>query len=88
MNRVDSGYLSPSAKALLDRRLQLRLLAVVAWTGFLGAGPILLVWLGALPTTLDTDLGRVSLAFLSAWLCAVIPAGMATVLVSPLFKQQ
>lgn len=88
MSRVDSGYLSPPAKTLLDRRLQLRLLAVVAWTGFLGAGPILLVWMAALPSGHEIDLGRLSLAFFSAWLCAVIPAAMATVLVSPLFKQQ
>jgi hypothetical protein len=87
MSSVDAGFWGPSAKSVLDRRLQLRLLAVIAWTGFLGAGPILLVWMAASPAAAEPDLGRVSLAFFSAWFCAVIPAAMATVLVSPLFRQ-
>lgn len=64
----------------LGARPRLRRAAVVAWSGFLGAIPILLAWIGAWPDGEALDLARLSGWFFAAWGSAALAAALAVLL--------
>jgi ABC-type proline/glycine betaine transport system permease subunit len=67
---------------VLAQRPGLRLLAVTLWAGFLGAVPMLAVFLFTLPPVWAELLaiGALSKAFFLCWLLALLPAFVAGVL--------
>jgi hypothetical protein len=71
-----------AGRRALGSRQRLRLVAIVLWSGFLGAVCLLIAWLALgrylvdEPLTLD----RTSAAFFIAWALALVPAGTAVLL--------
>lgn len=70
-----------AARRALGSRSRWRMLAAVLWAGFLGAPPILLLWIGGHSLAQDTSLGQISAMFFLAWGCATVPALIAAVIV-------
>ncbi len=67
---------------LLLRRPALRMAAVTLWAGFLGAVPMLLMFLFAVPLAWPEllTLGALSQIFFLCWLLASVPAFVAALL--------
>lgn len=79
------SLLRHAAQKGLGSRTRLRLLAVSLWAGFLGAIPTLLLLMALQPVEhqLPLSLGRLSLLFFAAWLCAFISASIGVLLTHP-----
>lgn len=79
------ALLRHAAQKGLGSRTRLRLLAITLWASFLGAIPTLLMVLALLPAEnhAPLSLGRLSLMFFAAWLCAFIPASIGVLLSHP-----
>lgn len=69
----------------LGSRHRLRLFAIAAWTGFLGATLTVMTALALLPAAAMHDAGwaELSIGFLCAWVLAMIPVSLALVLALP-----
>lgn len=70
---------------MLDGRRRLRLAAVTLWTGFLGAALTLLTAIALLPAAATHGAGWAgfSIGFLCLWGLAMVPVGLALLLVLP-----
>jgi len=64
-------------------RQRLRLLAVTAWIGFIGAALTLLLFVVLLPHDARLDLGHLSVFFLCAWALSMVTIGLALLLALP-----
>ena len=80
---------SPGDPDVRDRVLagspRLRLAAITAWCGFLGAALTLFTALALLPATALHGAGwaELSIGFLCAWVLAMVPVALALVLALP-----
>jgi len=73
----------PEPAAAPASRQRLRLLAVTAWIGFVGAALTLLLFVVLVPHDARFDLGDLSVFFLCAWVLSMVTIGLALMLALP-----
>lgn len=79
-----AGILRAARRRALGTRPCLRLLAITAWSAFIGAVVLLAAFLLALPHEGEPlGFGRLGVVFLVLWALAAIPALAAAVLARP-----
>lgn len=84
-NPADAITRQASARGL-GGRPGLRFLAVVLWSGFLGAVVVLFAWLALTPPEMlgPQSLGELTGVFLAGWGISLVPAVSAALLAQPL----
>ncbi|MDD3763607.1 MAG: hypothetical protein PHP86_09995 [Nevskiales bacterium] len=79
-----AAILRAARERALGARPGLRLLAITAWSSFLGAVVLLAAWLLALPGDGETiEFENLALVFVVLWALAAIPALSAALLAQP-----
>jgi hypothetical protein len=77
------GRVRQAALRALGSRRRWRLAAVIGWSSFLGAIPILLAWLSTVRQSDSLSLGDLSVMFFAGWLCAMVPSLITALLAGP-----
>lgn len=82
---MDSPLRRTEPRRALGTRHRWRLFAVTAWTGFLGGALTVMTGLALLPAeaTHGFGWGEMSVAFLCAWILAMVPVSLALMLMLP-----